>query len=156
MLQPAWPERGRACYTLVILTLALLVATIDKGILSVLVEYIKRDLHVTDTEFSLLSGFAFVFFYALLGLPIARLADRHSRRLIIGIGIAFWSVTTVLSGLAQSFQQLFWARVAVGAGEELEVVRELSIQGHRCAVIPGVGRGAELVDRVECGIVAQA
>ena len=117
MPQPAWPNRGRAYYTLVVLTLALLIATIDKGILSVLVEYIKRDLHVTDTEFSLLSGFAFVFFYALLGLPIARLADRHSRRLIIGIGIAFWSVTTVLSGLAQSFQQLFWARVAVGAGE---------------------------------------
>jgi MFS family permease len=117
MPQPAWPERRRAYYTLVVLTLALLIATIDKGILSVLVEYIKRDLHVTDTEFSVLSGFAFVFFYALLGLPIARLADRHSRRLIIGIGIAFWSVTTVLSGVAQSFQQLFWARVAVGAGE---------------------------------------
>ena len=80
MLQPAWPDRGRAYYTLVVLTLALLIATIDKGILSVLVEYIKRDLHVTDTEFSLLSGFAFVFFYA--------------RRLIIAIGIAFWSVTT--------------------------------------------------------------
>jgi MFS family permease len=94
MPQLAWPERRRAYYTLVVLTLALLIATIDKGILSVLVEYIKRDLHVTDTEFSVLSGFAFVFFYALLGLPIARLADRHSRRLIIGIGIAFWSVTT--------------------------------------------------------------
>jgi MFS family permease len=117
MLQPAWPGRGRAYYTLLVLTLALLIATIDKGVLSVLVEYIKRDLLVTDTQFSLLSGFAFVFFYALLGLPIARLADRHSRRLIIGIGIAFWSVTTVLSGIAQSFQQLFWARVAVGAGE---------------------------------------
>jgi MFS family permease len=117
MRQPAWPGRGRAYYTLVILTLALLIATIDKGILSVLVEYIKRDLHVTDTQFSLLSGFAFVFFYVLLGLPIARLADRYSRRLIIGIGIAFWSVTTALSGIAQSFQQLFWARVVVGAGE---------------------------------------
>lgn len=117
MAGPPWPGRGRAYYTLLILTLALLVATIDKGVLSVLVEYIKRDLHVTDTQFSLLSGFAFVFFYVFLGLPIARLADRHSRRLIIGVGIAFWSVTTVFSGIAQSFQQLFWARVAVGAGE---------------------------------------
>ena len=117
MRQPAWPGRGRAYYTLFILTLALLVATIDKGVLAVLVENIKRDLHVTDTQFSLLSGFAFVFFYAFLGLPIARLADRYSRRLIIGIGIAFWSVTTVFSGIAQTFQQLFWARVAVGAGE---------------------------------------
>src|SRR5665213_3836730 len=49
------------------------------------------------------SSFAFVFFYAFLGLPIARLADRHSRRLIIGIGIAFWSVMTALSGIAQSY-----------------------------------------------------
>jgi len=92
MRQAAWPSRARAYYALLILTLALMVATIDRGVLSVLVEYIKRDLHVSDTQFSVLSGFAFVFFYAFLGLPIARLADRHSRRLIIGIGIAFWSV----------------------------------------------------------------
>lgn len=114
---PAWPGRVRAYYALFILTLALMVATIDRGVLSVLVEYIKRDLHVSDTQFSVLTGFAFVFFYAFLGLPIARLADRRSRRLIIGIGIAFWSVMTALSGVAQSYQQLFWARVAVGAGE---------------------------------------
>ena len=100
-----------------ILTLALMVATIDRGILSVLVEHIKHDLHVSDTQFSVLTGFAFVFFYAFLGLPIARLADRHSRRLIIGVGIAFWSLMTACSGIAQSYQQLFWARVAVGAGE---------------------------------------
>ncbi len=113
----AWPHRARAYYALLILTLALMVATIDRGVLSVLVEHIKRDLHVSDTQFSVLSGFAFVFFYAFLGLPIARLADRHSRRLIIGLGIAFWSVMTALGGIAQSYQQLFWARVAVGAGE---------------------------------------
>jgi MFS family permease len=117
MRQAAWPGRARAYYALLILTLALTVATIDRGVLSVLVEYVKRDLHVSDTQFSVLSGFAFVFFYAFLGLPIARLADRHSRRLIIGIGIAFWSVMTALSGIAQSYGQLFWARVAVGAGE---------------------------------------
>jgi MFS family permease len=117
MQQTAWPSRARAYYALLILTLALLVATIDRGVLSVLVEYIKRDLHVSDTQFSVLSGFAFVFFYAFLGLPIARLADRYSRRLIIGLGIAFWSLMTALGGIAQSYQQLFWARVAVGAGE---------------------------------------
>ncbi len=117
MPQTPWPGRTRANYALLVLTLALMVATIDRGVLSILVEHIKRDLHVSDTQFSVLSGFAFVFFYAFLGLPIARLADRHSRRLIIGIGIAFWSVMTALSGIAQSYQQLFWARVAVGAGE---------------------------------------
>jgi MFS family permease len=112
-----WPGRARAYYALLILTLALLVATVDRGVLSVLVEYIKRDLHVSDTQFSILSGFAFVFFYAFLGLPIARLADRFSRRLIIGLGIAFWSIMTAFGGVAQSYQQLFWARVGVGAGE---------------------------------------
>jgi MFS family permease len=117
MRSAAWPHRARAYYALLILTLALMVATIDRGVLSVLVEHIKRDLHVSDTQFSILSGFAFVFFYAFLGLPIARLADRHSRRLIIGLGIAFWSVMTALGGIAQTYQQLFWARVAVGAGE---------------------------------------
>jgi MFS family permease len=117
MRSAAWPHRARAYYALLILTLALMVATIDRGVLSVLVEHIKRDLHVSDTQFSILSGFAFVFFYAFLGLPIARLADRHSRRLIIGLGIAFWSVMTAVGGIAQTYQQLFWARVAVGAGE---------------------------------------
>ena len=100
MREAAWPSRPRVYYALLILTLALMVATIDRGVLSVLVEYIKRDLHVSDTQFSVLSGFAFVFFYAFLELPIARLADRHSRRLIIGIGIgiAFWSRSMASSG----------------------------------------------------------
>jgi len=100
-----------------VLTIALVFATIDRSILSLLVEPIKADLQISDTGMSLIIGFAFVFFYAFLGLPIARLADVHSRRLIIGCGIAFWSVATILCGLAQNFWQLFWARVGVGAGE---------------------------------------
>jgi len=116
--QPEPPYHpGRAWYALAILTIALMFATIDRSILSLLVEPIKADLALTDTQMSLLIGFAFVFFYAFLGLPIARLADVHSRRLIIGIGIAFWSVMTAMCGLAQSYWQLFWARVGVGAGE---------------------------------------
>jgi MFS family permease len=66
---------------------------------------------------SLLLWMAFVSIYAFLGLPIARLADVHSRRLIIGIGIAFWSVMTALSGLVHTYLQLFLARVGVGGGE---------------------------------------
>jgi len=115
--EPPWPSRSRAWYALGVLTVALMFATIDRSILSLLVEPIKRDLQITDTGMSLIIGFAFVFFYAFLGLPIARLADVHSRRLIIGIGIAFWSLATALCGLAQNYWQLFWARVGVGAGE---------------------------------------
>jgi MFS family permease len=112
-----WPSRRRAWYALAVLTVALLVATIDRSVLQLLVEPIKADLNISDTQMSFIIGFAFVFFYAFLGLPIARLADRSSRRLIIGVGIAFWSVMTALCGVAQNYWQLFWARVGVGAGE---------------------------------------
>ena len=113
----AWPPPRRAWYALAVLTVALLVATIDRSIMSLLVSPIKRDLHLSDTQIGILLGPAFVFFYAFLGLPIARLADRHSRRLIIGLGIAFWSCMTALCGAARTYGQLFWARVGVGAGE---------------------------------------
>jgi MFS family permease len=113
----AWPPPRRAWYALGVLTVALLVATIDRSIMSLLVGPIKRDLQLTDVQMGFLLGPAFVLFYAFLGLPIARLADRYSRRLIIGIGIAFWSLMTALCGAAQTYRQLFWARVGVGAGE---------------------------------------
>ncbi len=112
-----WPSPARAYWGLSVLTAGLMVATLDRSIISLLVEPIKADLNLSDTQFSLLTGFAFVFFYAFLGLPIARLADVHSRRMIISIGIVFWSFATMLCGLAQSFWHLFWARVGVGAGE---------------------------------------
>jgi MFS family permease len=112
-----WPSPARAWYGLGILTLVLLIATIDRNILSLLIEPIKHDLHISDTRASFLIGGAFVLFYMLLGLPISRLADVHSRRLIIGIGIACWSVMTCLCGFAQSYWQLFFARAGVGAGE---------------------------------------
>jgi MFS family permease len=88
MTDPSWPSRGRARYALGV-NVALMVATVDRGVISLLVQPIKTDLHITDTQVSLLIGFAFVFFYAFLGLPVARLTEVHSRRLIIGIGIAF-------------------------------------------------------------------
>lgn len=112
-----WPSPRRAWYALGVLTLALMVSTIDRSILALLVGPIKHDLGITDTQMSLLLGMAFVSIYAFLGLPIARLADVSSRRLIIGIGIAFWSAMTALCGVAQSYLQLFLARVGVGAGE---------------------------------------
>jgi MFS family permease len=112
-----WPSPRRAWYALAVLTVALMVSTIDRSILSLLVGPIKHDLGVTDTQMSLLLGMAFVSIYAFLGLPIARLADVSSRRLIIGIGIAFWSVMTALSGVVHTYLQLFLARVGVGAGE---------------------------------------
>ncbi len=113
----AWPSPARAWYALVVLTIGLMIATVDRGILTLLVAPIRQHLDISDTQFSVLHGWAFVSVYALLGLPIARLADRGSRRLIIGLGMTFWSVCTALCGFANSFAQFFWARAGVGAGE---------------------------------------
>lgn len=112
-----WPSASSAYYALFMLTLGTTLATIDRTIISLLVEPIKADLGINDTQFSLLVGFAFVSLYAVLGIPIARWADVRSRRMIIGVGIAFWSTATALCGVAQSYWQLFVARMGVGAGE---------------------------------------
>ncbi|HEY3656953.1 MAG TPA: MFS transporter [Steroidobacteraceae bacterium] len=112
-----WPSRGRAWYAVFMFALVLCVNFLDRGILPLLVVPIKRDLGLTDTQISLLMGFAFVMFYVILGLPIARLVDRSSRRRIMAIGVALWSGATALCGLANTFVQLFLARVGVGVGE---------------------------------------
>jgi len=113
----SWPSPGVAWYGVGVFTLATAFAFIDRQILVLLIEPIKHDLGVTDTQIGLLTGFAFVMFYVFLGIPIARLADVHSRKLIIGVGVAFWSLMTAVCGLAQNYWHLFWARVGVGAGE---------------------------------------
>ena len=86
-------------------------------ILGLLVGPIRQTFQITDTQFSLLAGFAFTLFYALMGIPLARIADRGSRRALIGVGIAVWSVMTALCGVARTFWGLFVARVGVGVGE---------------------------------------
>lgn len=112
----AWPRPAQAWYSVFVLALALMVTYLDRGILSLLVEPIKHDLRISDTQMSLLMGFAFVLFYMVVAFPIARLVDYKSRRAIIGIGTAIWSLTTALSGLARTFGQLFGCRVGSGIG----------------------------------------
>ena len=85
--------------------------------MSLLVEPIKRDLVISDTQFSLLHGFAFAIFYTLLGLPLGRLADRANRRWITSIGVLLWSLMTAVCGLTKTFTTLFLARIGVGVGE---------------------------------------
>ena len=90
---------------------------IDRQIISLLVEPIKRDLQVTDTQIGLLQGLAFAIFYTLFGIPIGRLADRMNRKTIVGVGVVIWSLMATLCGLAKNFTQLFLARIGVGVGE---------------------------------------
>ena len=90
---------------------------LDRTILSLLVGPIRRDLHVTDTQVSLLMGFSFAVFYTFFGLLIGRMADAYSRRQLIAGGIATWSLFTAACGLAKNFGQMLLLRMGVGVGE---------------------------------------
>lgn len=103
--------------TLFLLTVTYFFSYMDRQILAILLEDIKADLLLSDTQLGLLSGFAFALFYATLGIPVAALADRMNRINIISIALALWSAMTAMCGLAQNFVQLLAARVGVGIGE---------------------------------------
>lgn len=106
-----------AWYVVLLCMLAYIFSFIDRQILALMIEPIKADLNLSDTQFSLLHGLAFSLFYAFMGLPLAYLADRFSRLKIIAVGIVFWSIATALCGLSKSFIQLFFSRMGVGVGE---------------------------------------
>lgn len=90
---------------------------LDRNVISVLLEPIKQEFKVSDTLLGLLGGLAFALFYATLGIPVARWADRGNRRTIITAALTVWSCMTALCGMAHTFVQLLLARVGVGAGE---------------------------------------
>ncbi len=111
------PSLRYAWSVVFVLMLAYISSFIDRQILSLLVGPIKRDMHLTDTQVSLLMGLSFALFYTLLGIPIGRLADRANRRNIVVLGIAVWSLMTALGGIVKSYGQFFLVRVGVGVGE---------------------------------------
>ncbi|UXY55616.1 spinster family MFS transporter [Pseudomonas tohonis] len=104
-------------YVVAICMVAYIFSFVDRQILALMIEPIKHDLQLSDTQFSLLHGLAFSLFYAFMGMPIALLADRFSRPRIIAIGVAFWSLATAVCGLSRNFAQMFLARIGVGIGE---------------------------------------
>jgi MFS family permease len=104
-------------YLVFTLLLFYIFSFIDRQIISLLVEPIKRDLQVSDTQIGLLQGLAFALFYTAFGIPIGRLADRMNRKTIIGAGVVIWSLMAALCGMAKNFWQLFLARIGVGVGE---------------------------------------
>jgi len=113
----AFPAQSYAWYVAVVLTLAHIVSFLDRQVLALLVEPIKQDLQISDTQMSLLLGLAFAIFYTVMAIPIGRLADRRSRRTIIAVGITAWCAMTAMCGLARNYSQLFLARIGVGVGE---------------------------------------
>lgn len=114
--QPLFSE-GYKQSVLWLLVLAYTFNFIDRTIISTIGQAIKVDLKLTDTQLGLLGGLAFALLYTTLGIPIARLAERHSRINIITIAIVIWSAFTALCGMATSFVQLLLFRVGVGVGE---------------------------------------
>ena len=106
-----------AYYVLAVLFVVYVFNFIDRQILSILLQPIKEDLQVSDTAMGFLTGFAFAVFYAIAGLPLARVADRWVRRSLIALSLATWSLMTAASGLARNFTDLALARVGVGVGE---------------------------------------
>jgi MFS family permease len=111
---------GSVAYSWYIVSLCMLAyifSYIDRQVITLLIEPIRADLQISDTQFSLLHGLAFAMLYAVAGIPIARLADTRSRPLIISVGIFVWSLATAACGATKNFIQLFLARMAVGVGE---------------------------------------
>ncbi|MEW5688395.1 MAG: MFS transporter [Pseudomonadota bacterium] len=113
----ALPGRAYRGYALGLLMVIYVVNFVDRQVVSILAEPIKRDLGLADWQLGLMTGLAFAMLYTVLGLPIARMAERGDRPLIIAAAVAVWSGFTALSGMAQTFTHLILARIGVGVGE---------------------------------------
>jgi MFS family permease len=115
--QEGYPAADYAWYVVGVLLVAAVTSYLDRYLISLLVEPIKRDLLLSDTQISLLQGFAFAIFYVLFGLPFGAMVDRRNRRTILVTGVALWSAMTMACGFASNFTELFMARAGVGIGE---------------------------------------
>ncbi|WP_419815381.1 MFS transporter [Glacieibacterium sp.] len=116
-----------AWYVAILLSTAHLVSFIDRFLMSLVLEPLKADLGVSDTQLGLLQGTGFVILYTLVAVPLGRMADSVNRRNLIIAGILLWSIATALCGLANSFGSLFMARIGVGFGEAALVPAAMSL-----------------------------
>ena len=114
---PDYPARGYAWAVVAILVATAVLSYTDRQVLSLLVDPIRADLGISDTQISLLLGTAFAVVYGVAGIPLGWLADRTSRRNLIFGGVIVWTLGTLACGLSQSFGQLFAGRLVVGLGE---------------------------------------
>tara|TARA_E500000305_G_scaffold75550_1_gene61277 strand:- start:28369 stop:29721 length:1353 start_codon:yes stop_codon:yes gene_type:complete len=113
----SYPRESYAWYVIGILFLVTVLSQMDRQLPTLLVGPIRAEFGISDTAFSILQGYAFAIVYTLAGIPLGRLVDRSHRRNMILIGLVFWSVMTICSGLAQTYWQLFAARMGIGVGE---------------------------------------
>ena len=123
----SFPNKKDSYSAVAILTFAQIFAFIDRQIPSMLVEPIKQDFGLSDSQIALLGGAAFSIFYAVMALPIGFAVDRYKRTRVLGIGILLWSLMTALAGLANSFGKLFGARIGVAVGEAVMAPTSVSL-----------------------------
>ena len=145
-----WPSEAYGWYVVFVLCVCAMVAFIDRQIINLLVEDIKADLAISDTQVSLLQGLAFALFYAIAAVPLGRLADTGNRRRVIAAGIVVWTIAAAACGLAKNFLQLFLARTVVGVGEATLTPSGFSMLGdlfrsHRVSLPVSVFTGASFV-----------
>ncbi len=112
-----FPPMREAAVVIAILWLITLFSQLDRQLPALLAQPLKSAFEISDTQFSFLQGYAFALTYTILGVPLGRLVDRANRRNLIVIGLLFWSLMTILAGLASSYSQLLVARMGVGVGE---------------------------------------
>jgi MFS family permease len=117
VLDDSYLSPAYAWYVVGVLYLAYTLSFIDRQILALVIEPIRRDFQITDFQVSLVQGLAFAVFYTTMGIPMGRIADSHKRKGLVMVGVSLWSLMTLLSGLASNYWQLFLARMGVGVGE---------------------------------------
>jgi MFS family permease len=120
-------SQAYAYYVLIVLTLTNVLSVADRTVMGLLLQPIKNELHASDTSMSLLTGLAFVLLYGLLGIPIARWADRGNRKNILALGVGLWSLMTSLCGFATNFGTMALARAGVGIGEATGTPTSMSL-----------------------------
>ncbi|MHB8284879.1 MAG: MFS transporter [Caulobacteraceae bacterium] len=112
-----YPGALTAWFAVSVFALAQIMSTVDRGMIALMIDPIRHDLHISDVQIALLQGLAFAIFYVAVGVPLGFIADRlNRRRLLIG-GVLAWCAATVACGLAHSFGDMFAARLMVGLGE---------------------------------------
>lgn len=104
-------------FVVAVLMITYVLSFVDRQILSLLVGPLRRDLEIGDTAMSLLMGLSFAVFYTVMGIPLGRLADTHSRKGLIVSGLLVWSLMTAMCGVARNYWQMFLCRIGVGVGE---------------------------------------
>lgn len=112
-----YPAPSRAWALVIVLLLAGIISSIDRGILNLVVDPVRQDLGISDVQISLLQGLSFSLFYVTVGVPLGLVADRVQRRRLLAIGVTLWSLATIMGAFAPNFSWMFVSRVLVGLGE---------------------------------------